>query len=335
MSKRPRLRSRDVLGERQLEPATSQRRIILDCDPGHDDAIAILLAARAPQLKLEAITTVAGNQTVEKTARNALKVCSLAGIRDVPVAAGMDRPLVQRQYLAPEIHGESGLDGPSIPEPTLELAPMHAVDLLIDRLMSSEGDLTIVATGPLTNVATALRREPRIVPKIERIVLMGGAIGLGNWTPAAEFNIYVDPEAASIVFSSGCPITMVGLEVTHRAQATSLVRQRIRALNNPVALLVDELLEYFAETYRTVFGFPAPPVHDPCAVACLMDPEVLQSRPMRVDIELQGEFSRGRTICDVYGTTGRPANADVGLDLDAERFWDLLTSTLAMYANLE
>src|SRR5215469_10977495 len=317
---------------RTIPSARERRRIILDCDPGHDDAIAILLAAHAPQLKLEAITTVAGNQTVQKTSTNALKVCSLAGIRDIPIAAGMDRPLVQQQEVAPEIHGESGLDGPSLPAPSLTLAPVHAVDLLIDLLMSSAGDLTIVATGPLTNIATAIRREPRIVPKIQQITLMGGAIGLGNWTPAAEFNIFVDPEAASIVFGCGRPITMVGLEVTHQAQATEEVRERIRKLSNPVAQLVDELLEFFAKSYLTVFGFPAPPVHDPCAVACLMEPDVLTSKPMRVEIELRGEFTRGRTVCDQYGKTGRAPNAHVGLEINTRRFWDLLIETLATYS---
>src|SRR5262249_26455859 len=240
------------------------QRIVLDCDPGHDDAIAILLAARSPALKLEAITTVAGNQTVEKTSRNALTVCSLAGIRDVPVAAGLDRPLVREQRVAADIHGASGLDGPALPELALALAPIHAVDLLIDLFLSSSGDLTLVATGPLTNVAAAMRREPRIVPKIQQIVLMGGAMGLGNTTPAAEFNIYVDPEAAHIVFTCGRPLTMIGLDVTHQAQATRKVRSRIRALGTPVARLVDDLLAFFAETYLKVFGFPAPPVHDPC-----------------------------------------------------------------------
>ncbi len=311
--------------------SAGRRRIILDCDPGHDDAIAILLAAHSPRLKLEAITTVAGNQTVEKTSQNALKVCSLAGIRDVPVAAGMDRPLIQEQHLAPEIHGETGLDGPLLPEPSLRLAPVHAVDLIIDRLLQSDGDLTIVATGPLTNIATAMRREPRILPKIERVVLMGGAIGVGNWTPAAEFNIYVDPEAAAIVFNSGCPLTMVGLEVTHQAQATAAVRQRLAALSSPTARLVEELLDFFARTYLTVFGLPAPPVHDPCAVAHVIDATLLQTRAMRVDIELCGEFTRGRTVCDVYGSTGRPVNAEVGLEIDVPRFWDLVIDTLSTY----
>lgn len=317
--------------KRQGNEAQRRQRIVLDCDPGHDDAIAILLAAHHPRLKLEAITTVAGNQTVQKTARNALKVCSLAGIRDVPIAAGMDRPLVREQRVAADIHGESGLDGPALPEPDLELAPIHAVDLLIELLLASDGDLTVVATGPLTNVATAMRREPRIVPKIQQIVLMGGAMGLGNTTPAAEFNIYVDPEAAHAVFSCGRPVTMIGLDVTHQAQATPEVRARIRALGSPVARLVDGLLEFFASTYLKVFGIPSPPVHDPCAVARVIDASLLRAQPMRVDVELRGEFTTGRTVCDRYSITGRAPNADVGLELDVPRFWDLLIETLATY----
>lgn len=307
------------------------QRILLDCDPGHDDAIAILLAARSPALQLEAITTVAGNQTLEKTTRNALKVCSVAGIRTVPIAAGMDRPLVRDLRVAANIHGASGLDGPSLPEPDVPLAPIHGVDLLIEKLLASNGDLTIVATGPLTNVAAAMRREPRIVPRIQQIVLMGGAIGLGNTTPAAEFNIYVDPEAAHIVFSCGRPVTMIGLDVTHQAQATLEVRARIRALGGPVARLVDDLLGFFGETYLQVYGFPAPPVHDPCAVAWVIDPTLIRSLPMRVDVELRGEWTTGRTVCDRYGRTDRPANAEVGLQLDTSRFWDLLIETLAAY----
>ena len=307
------------------------RRILLDCDPGHDDAIAILLAARGPGIQLEAITTVAGNQTLEKTTRNALKVCSVAGIRDVPIAAGMDRPLVRPLRVAADIHGVSGLDGPSLPEPDITPARIHGVDLLIERLLASDGDLTIVATGPLTNVAAALRREPRIAPKIQQIVLMGGAMGLGNVTPAAEFNIYVDPEAAHVVFTCGRPITMIGLDVTHQAQATSEVRSRIRALGSPVAHLVDDLLGFFEGTYHQVFGFPAPPVHDPCAVAQVIDPTLIRSQPMSVDVELSGEWTAGRTVCDVYGVTGKPANAHVGLELDVPRFWNLLIETLATY----
>ncbi len=307
------------------------QHILLDCDPGHDDAIAILLAARAPEIQLEAITTVAGNQTLEKTTRNALRVCSVAGIRTVPIAAGMDRPLVRELRVAANIHGQSGLDGPALPEPDLTLAPIHGVDLLIERLLASDGDLTIVATGPLTNVAAALRREPRIVPKIQQIVLMGGAMGLGNTTPAAEFNISVDPEAAHIVFTCGRPITMIGLDVTHQAQATPEVRARIRALGSPVARLVDDLLGFFGETYLQVYGFPAPPVHDPCAVARVIDPTLIRCMPMHVAVELRGEWTTGRTVCDRYGRTGQPANAEVGLQLDVARFWDLLIETLTTY----
>ncbi len=307
------------------------QRILLDCDPGHDDAIAILLAARAPGLRLEAITTVAGNQTLEKTTRNALKVCSVAGIRDVPVAAGMDRPLVRELRVAADIHGASGLDGPALPEPDIQPVSIHGVDLIIERLLASDGDLAVVATGPLTNIATAMRREPRILPKIQQIVLMGGAIGLGNTTPAAEFNIYVDPEAAQVVFQCGRPLTMIGLDVTHQAQATAEVRARIRALGSPVAVLVDELLGFFAETYHRVFGFAAPPVHDPCAVAQVLDPSLVRTRPMHVEIELRGEWTTGRTVCDLYGVSGRPANATVGLELDVPRFWEMLIQTLASY----
>ena len=308
------------------------RRIVLDCDPGHDDAIAILLAARHPALRLEAITTVVGNSTVEKTTRNALKVCALAGIRDVPIAAGMAVPLVRPLRIAPEIHGASGLDGPHLPEPDLPRAPLHAVDLLIERLLAApDGDVTIVATAPLTNIAAAIRREPRILPKIERIVLMGGSIGLGNVTPAAEFNIYVDPEAAHVVFTCGRPITMIGLDVTHTALATAEVRERIRALGSPVARLVDDLLGFFAESYREVFGFEAPPLHDPCAVAAVIDPTLLRTKAMHVAIELRGEYTAGRTVCDVFGVTGEAPNAEVGLELDVPRFWDLLIETLARY----
>ena len=307
------------------------QRILLDCDPGHDDAIALLLAARAPGIQLEAITTVAGNQTLEKTTHNALKVCSVAGIRTVPIAAGMDRPLVRPLHIAADIHGTSGMDGPALPEPDLTVAPIHGVDLLIERLLASDGDLTIVATGPLTNVAAALRREPRIVPKIQQIVLMGGAIGLGNVTPAAEFNIYVDPEAAHIVFACGRPVTMIGLDVTHQAQATPAVRSRIRAFGSPVALLVDDLLGFFAETYHRVFGFLAPPVHDPCAVARVIDPTLIRTQPMYVTVELCGTWTVGRTVCDVHDVTGQPTNVEVGLELDVPRFWDVLIEVLASY----
>ncbi len=281
-----------------------KHKIILDCDPGHDDAIAILLAAHHPDIDLLAITTVAGNQSVEKTTRNALKVCSLANIRQVPIAKGMDRPLLRPAHHAPDIHGESGMDGPHIPEPDIELDPRHAVDLLIELLLNSDGDITLVPTGPLTNIAAAMRREPAIIPKIAAISLMGGAMGLGNVTPAAEFNIHTDPEAAEIVFGCGRPITMVPLEVTHQALATEEVTSRLRAAQRPVATFAADLLVFFASTYRDVFGFPAAPVHDPCALATVIDPTILRAHTMYVAIETSGSWTTGRTVCDVYGKFG-------------------------------
>lgn len=306
-------------------------KIILDCDPGHDDAIAILLAGRHPDIELVAITTVAGNQSVEKTTRNALKVCSLANIRNVPVAMGMDRPMVRPAKPARDIHGESGMDGPHIPEPDIELDARHAVDLLIELLLDSDGDITLVPTGPLTNIATAIRREPAIVPKIAAISLMGGAIGLGNVTPAAEFNIHTDPEAADIVFRCGRPITMVPLEVTHQALATSDVTGRLRAARRPVASFAADLLVFFADRYRTVFGFPAAPVHDPCAVAAVIDPTILRAHAMHVAIETTGDWTAGRTVCDVYGKLGKQPNARVGYALEVERFWEMAIETIVGY----
>lgn len=308
-----------------------KHKIILDCDPGHDDAIAILLAGRHPDIELLAITTVAGNQTVEKTTRNALKVCSLANIRHVPIAMGMDRPLVRPAKHAPDIHGESGMDGPNVPEPDIKPVSQHAVDLLIDLLLHSEGDITLVPTGPLTNIATAIRSEPAILPKIQAISLMGGAIGLGNREPASEFNIWADPEAAAIVFGCGRPITMSPLEVTHQALATDEVIGRLRSANKTVANFAADLLVFFGDSYRNVFGFPAPPLHDPCAVAAVIDPTILHAHMAHVEIETAGEWTTGRTVCDVYGRWGKQPNARVGYGLDVPRFWEMVIETLLTY----
>src|SRR5579863_9221463 len=308
-----------------------KHKIILDCDPGHDDAIAILLAAHHPNIDLLAITTVAGNQSLEKTTLNALKVCSLANIRDIPIAPGMDRPLVRPARHAPDIHGASGMDGPNISEPDIETVSQHGVDLLIDLLMQSDGDITLVPTGPLTNIASAMRREPAILPKIKAISLMGGAIGLGNRIPSAEFNIWADPEAAAIVFSSGRPITMCPLEVTHQALATDEVTARLRAAQRPVATFAVDLLVFFASTYHNVFGFPAAPVHDPCAVAAVIDPTILRAHSMFVGIETGGALTAGRTVCDVYGKLGKQSNARVGYALRVEYFWEMVISTILSY----
>ena len=308
--------------------------IVLDCDPGHDDALAILLAAADPSLELVAITTVAGNQSLDKTALNARRICTVAGIREVPIAAGCDHPLVRSRIASPEIHGESGLDGPAFGPPTVPLDPRHAVDLIVEASFEHDG-LILVPTGPLTNIATALARDPSLVQRLRRIVLMGGAMGLGNVTPAAEFNIAADPEAARAVFESGVPITMVPLETTHQALATPAVIERIAALDFPLAHVCVELLGFFAETYLRVFGFSAPAVHDPCAVAWVIDPTLVPTRRMRVDIETDAEFSYGRTVCDAYGVTGREANAEVGTGLEVERFWSLLIEAIASYRAAE
>jgi ribosylpyrimidine nucleosidase len=330
---------------------TKPVKIILDCDPGHDDATAILMAAVHPAVDLLAVTVVAGNQTLEKTALNALNVCSASGrCGGVPVSAGMARPIVRQQVTAGDIHGVSGLDGPSFGPPDIALDPRHAVDLIIETLLASVGDITIVPVGPLTNVAMALRREPRIAEKIEQIVLMGGAYQLGNVTPSAEFNIYADPEAAHIVFTCGRPIVMMGLDVTRKALATPDVIARVKSLGNPQAVLFAEMMEFFAKTQKEIFGWEGPPLHDPTTIAWLIDPACVKLKPMRVEIELRGELAYGRTCCDFFGLENSPEspggvmfgekstldrpngpNARVAIDIDAARFWDIVYDTFAMY----
>lgn len=317
--------------DEQHAVAERRTKIILDCDPGHDDAVALLLAAASPALDLRLVTVVAGNQTLDRTLRNTLAVLSAAGAHAVPVAGGMDRPLVRPQIVAGNIHGSTGLDGPPLPEITLQPAPEHGVDLIIRTLLDSDGDITVIPTGPLTNIATAMRLNPRILPKIERIVLMGGAINFGNTTPAAEFNIYADPEAAHIVFSSGVPLTMIGLDVTYQTQALPARRARIEALNTPISRLVCAWLDFFAGRYREVFGLEGPPLHDPCAVAQVIRPGIVRTQPMAVVVDLSGGPSYGRTVCDMRHVTGHPANAEVGIGIDVDGFYDLLVETLARY----
>jgi len=290
--------------------------------------MAILLAHGNPGIDLLAITTVAGNQTLEKTSLNARRVCTVAGIRDVPVAAGCDRPLARVLKTAAHIHGESGLDGPAFGEPTVPLDPRHAVDLLIELLMSSSGDITLVPTAPLTNIAMALRKEPRIVQKVQEVVLMGGAYTRGNTTPAAEFNIHTDPEAAAIVFTAGWPVTMVGLDLTHQALATPAVLQRIAALGTPISKIAVQLMEFFRETYRRNSGFDSPPVHDPCAVARVIDASVMTCVDAYVAIETRGDLTSGMTVTDFSGRRGQK-NVQVATVLDADRFWDLMVDAIA------
>jgi purine nucleosidase/pyrimidine-specific ribonucleoside hydrolase len=302
--------------------------VVLDCDPGHDDMVAILLAAASPALELRAITTVGGNGRLEQTTRNALLVCTHAGIRDVPVAAGCAGPLLGDLVAAEAVHGASGLDGADLGEPDVVADPRHAVDLLADVLRASGTPVTVIATGPLTNVAMLLRRYPELRSAIREIVIMGGAIATGNWRPLAEFNIWVDPEAAHVVFTSGLPVTMCGLDVTHQALATEPVLDDLRAVDTPLALLVVDLLGFFADRYKSLWGFPAAPVHDPVAVARVIDPSIVGCVPAHVAIELHGTHTRGATVVDRFGVTGQAPNAQVALELDHARFWALVVDAV-------
>jgi purine nucleosidase/pyrimidine-specific ribonucleoside hydrolase len=308
--------------------------IILDCDPGHDDAIAILLAHADPALDLRAITTVAGNQALGRTTLNARRVCTVAGITGVPIAAGAAGPLRGELHVAADIHGESGLDGPEFGEPTVPLLDEPAVELMHRVLHDADRPVTLVATGPLTNVAQLLRRYPGDRARIAELVLMGGSTERGNTTPYAEFNIHVDPEAAAEVFASGLPLTMIGLNVTHQALVTPEVLDRIAALGTRLARICVELMTYFAGTYRTVYGMPDPPLHDPLAVARLIDPEVVFCVRAPVRIETAGTFTRGATVVDLHHRTGEADNALVGVAVDVERFWDLVVSAIGAYPDL-
>lgn len=312
--------------------------VILDCDPGHDDAFNILLAAAHPAVDLLAITTVAGNQSVEKTTLNARRVCEAAGIRGVPIAAGAAGPLHARPQggplIAENIHGGSGLDGPSWEptfgegEPTVPQDPRDALTLLHSTLTAHPAPVTLVPTGPLTNIATLLLAYPRLTARIERIVLMGGSVERGNTTPAAEFNILCDPEAADIVFGCGVPVTMFGLNATHQVRATPAVVARLAALGTPLSRLCVELLTYFASTYREVYGFDAPPLHDPLTVAHLIDPSLVSLVRAAVRVELAGTWTRGATVVDLDGVTGLTPNAEVGMEVDADGFWDLIVEAV-------
>ncbi|WP_066465877.1 uridine-preferring nucleoside hydrolase UriH [Sanguibacter suarezii] len=312
------------------------KKIILDCDPGHDDAIAMLLAHGSPEIDLLAVTTVVGNQTLEKVTRNALSVAKIAGITGVPFAAGCARPLVRQIETAPDIHGESGLDGPVLPEPELELDPRHAVDLIIDLVMSHEpGTITLVPTAGLTNIALAARKEPRIVERVKEVVLMGGGYHVGNWSAVAEFNIKIDPEAAHIVFNESWPVVMVGLDLTHQALATDEVVEQIKAVGTKPAQFVLELLEFFGETYRDAQGFDFPPVHDPCAVAYVIDPTIVTTQKVPVDIELTGTLTLGMTVADFRAPAPDDCTTSVAVDLDHKRFWDLITDALVTIGDVE
>lgn len=307
------------------------RALILDCDPGQDDAVAILLALASPgEIELLAVTTVAGNVPLERTSENARKILELAGRRDVPVHAGCRRPILVPLETAESVHGESGLDGVELPPPSLPLAAEHAVDAIVRLVMERPpGTVTLCPTGPLTNVALAIVKEPAIVPRLREIVLMGGAKGLGNVTAAAEFNFFVDPHAAAIVFDSGAPVTMIGLDLTHKVLITEERLARIRAIGTPLARAVAGFLDFYNRHDRERYAIPGAPLHDPCVIAHLIRPELFRGKRCRVDIETEGRFCRGRSVVDWWNRSGRPANALVLTEADAPGFFDLLVERLA------
>jgi inosine-uridine nucleoside N-ribohydrolase len=301
--------------------------ILLDCDPGHDDAIALLLALASPELELLGVTTVAGNQTLDKTTANALRVLEFVGRGDVPVAAGADRPLARELFVAAYVHGESGLDGPVLPQQEGAPVEQHAVDFLAERILGSPRAVTLVPVGPLTNIALLLARYPEAAENVERVVIMGGAIAEGNVTPAAEFNIYVDPEAAWRVFRSGLPVTMIGLDTTHKALMTDSHAERLRA-SGDVGRLVAELYDFFVEYHRRTYEHDGAPIHDAVAVAQVLRPGIVETVRRHVDVDCESKLCRGRTVVDLWLRTENEPNADVGVDIDAEGFLELLCERL-------
>lgn len=308
----------------------TRRKIILDVDTGHDDAVAIMMAGRNPALDLVGITVTAGNQILPKTLQNTLNLCSALSIT-APVYAGMTRPLLCDLEPASRIHGESGFDGPVFESCSKEVTAGHAVNFIVDTVMaSSPKEITLVAVGPLSNIAMAIRLEPAIVPRLREIVLMGGSITGGNVTPSAEFNIHADPEAASIVFESGASITMIGLDVTTKVQLTDARLTSLAQIPGRAAPIFAASMEKYSEACRKYIG-ESPAMHDPCCIAYVADPSMFSCRPYYVEIECRGTSTRGRTVVDQSGVTGTKANALVALTVDADRFWAMLEAGLRQY----
>lgn len=312
---------------------------IIDCDPGHDDVMAILLAGRT--MDVRGITTVHGNASLVDTTRNARQVVEFAGLTSIPIAAGLPRPLVRAPRYAPSVHGKSGLDGPTLEPPTVALHPQHAIDYILDSSHSIP-DLHLLPIGPLTNIAAALVRDPSLPSRIKQISLMGGSLTFGNATPAAEFNILCDPEAAHVVFTSGIPIKMIGLNATHQVLAIPEYRQRIRSIGSTTSTHVADMLDFYSHGEAGGTGLPGGAMHDPLAVAALIDPEILTFEPMHVAVETTGTYTAGMTLCDGRHlgqdfralkprTRGAEPNAEVAVAVNAKRFWELFLDVLATY----
>lgn len=308
------------------------RPIIIDCDPGEDDAVALLLALASPdELRVLGITCVAGNVPVELTHANALRICELAKRTDVPVCRGCARPLLRPLVTAESVHGKSGMEGCGLPPPSSHGDPRHAVDFIIETCLAAEdGEITLCAVGPLTNVAVAIVQERRILPKIREIVLMGGAaISPGNTTPVAEFNVYVDPHAAQVVFESGLELTMFGLDVTHKVLTTPDRLEAIRALGTPAADAVTGMLDFYGRHDVERYGMVGGPLHDPCVIAHLIHAEIFMGRRVRVDVEIVSEQTMGKTVADWWGVGDAEPNCLVMDDVDSDQFYALLTERLA------
>ena len=313
---------------------TTPHQIIIDTDPGQDDAVAILMALGSPQeIEILGITAVAGNVPLALTEKNARIVCELANRPDIRVFSGCDAPIARPLVTAEHVHGKTGLDGPTLPDPVMPLQEQHAVDFIIDTFRNApEGSISLCTLGPLTNVATALERAPDIAPKIKQIVMMGGAyFEVGNITPTAEFNIYVDPEAAKIVFGAGIPLVVLPLDVTHKTLVTKERNDAFRALGSPVGIAVAEMTDFFERFDREKYGSLGAPLHDPCVPAYLIAPSLFSGRHINVEIETASPLTRGMTVADWWGVTDRPPNATFLGDIDAEGFFTLLTDRLGRY----
>jgi len=313
----------------------ARRPIIIDCDPGQDDAVNLLLAMSAPdELDILGITTVAGNVPLALTERNARQMCDIAGREDLPVYAGCDRPMRRQLLTAEKVHGKTGIDGIELVPPSTPLRAGHAVDFITAALLGAERPVTLVPTGPLTNIGTAIQREPAILAGIEEIVLMGGAMREGgNHSPSAEFNMLVDPEAADIVFACGRPITVFGLDVTHQVLATAERRARIRAIDNPAARAAAGMLDFFARHDTVKYGSLGAPLHDPCTVAWLLEPDLFTGKRCNLSVETVSELTLGHTAVDFWHVTDRPENVTWMYAVDADGFYELLTERLRSYGN--
>ena len=308
---------------------TKRTKIILDCDPGHDDAVAIILAGLSPKIDLLGITVAAGNQTIEKTSMNALNVARFIGL-DVPIAIGCQDPMVVPRVICSEVHGESGLDGYAFPNYPKDFDKRHACQFIVDTVMNND-DVTIVTCGPMTNLAIAMKLEPKIIKRIKQVILMGGSIDHGNTSPAAEFNIMCDAEAAHVVFTSGIPVKMIGLNVTRKVLVRDEVIERIATIDNKVSDMFVKLMKVFNENQRKTFGIEAGPLHDPVTIVSLIDEDVVKFEKMNVEIDINHGSSYGRTNCDVFDYLHKVKNADVAMDIDIDKYWDIIYNAIRSY----